>query len=220
MAELEQMPDVEDGGRSPLWRLLRIAGLGLVTLFSIGVVTGYVASHVERGKPFGWVAILVLVGTVLVALGCGWLLQRELRKSSDGGPLTRREKLNRNIIIGCGLLGFLLAILMMLGGDRDLARNNAFSDAPLPTGIAIVMVLLVGVLLPIVSVFWHRSAVDEQEADAYKTGALYALYVYMIGAPVWWFAWRGGFAPPPNGIAIYLITVATVGIIWMWKKYR
>jgi hypothetical protein len=81
-------------------------------------------------------------------------------------------------------------------------------------------VLLIGLLLPAVSIYWHRHATDEVEADAYKTGALYALNVYMIGAPVWWFLWRGGLAPAPDGIAIYFITVATVGVIWLYRKYR
>jgi hypothetical protein len=41
----------------------------------------------------------------------------------------------------------------------------------------------------------------------------------MIGAPVWWFAWRGGFAPEPRGVIIYVATVSVLGIIWIWKKY-
>ena len=41
----------------------------------------------------------------------------------------------------------------------------------------------------------------------------------MIGAPVWWFAWRGGFAPEPDGVIIYAVTVSVLGIIWIWKKY-
>jgi hypothetical protein len=93
------------------------------------------------------------------------------------------------------------------------------SNAPLPPGFALALVLIIGVLLPAVSIYWHRHATDEVEADAYKVGALYALNVYMIGAPVWWLLWRGGLAPAPDGTIIYFGIVATMGVIWIRKKY-
>jgi hypothetical protein len=41
----------------------------------------------------------------------------------------------------------------------------------------------------------------------------------MIGAPVWWLLWRGGLAPAPDGTIIYFGIVATMGVIWIRKKY-
>ena len=106
-------------------------------------------------------------------------------------------------------------LLVASGGSSPLFM---FSDQPLPPLTAALVIAVIVLILP-VSLYWQR-VVDEQEADAYKTGALWGIYVYWIGAAVWWFAWRGGFAPEPNGILIYFATIFTVGAIWLWKKYR
>ena len=218
--EHKDMDEAKDIGSARLWRWLRIVGLSLLVLFMVGVVAGFLAAHVDRGHGFTTKSIAVLGGIVVGALLCGWLLLRELRKPTGEEPLTPRERTNRNLLIACGALGGVMgAGIMLAGGGLEAGKWPLFSNDPLPTWVAAVMVAIIGGLLPVISYFWHRT-VDEQEADAYKTGALYALYVYMLGAPIWWFAWRGGFAPEPNGTIIYFATVLTVGAVWIWKKYR
>jgi hypothetical protein len=214
------MTEAEDIGSRRLWRIVRITGLGLGTVFLLGMGAGFIAAHVEDGDPFGLVGALVLAGIVLALAACAWLLLREVRKPTGEEPLTRRERLNRNIIVGCGLAGLVIGAALALGGGVDLTQGGGvFSNGPLPPALALVLVGLIGVVLPLVSIFWHRSAVDELEADAYKTGALYAAYVYMIGAPVWWLLWRGGFVPEPDGITIYFAVIFTLGIVWLRKKH-
>ncbi len=205
---------------SRFWRWLRIAGIGILMFFLVGVAIGFIAAHLERGGGFGPRAIAILAADALLLAACVWQIVRELKRPTGEEPLTPKERLNRNILIGSGAIGGVTGVLVILASDQDLTNASLFSDAPLPAGVALLMVAVMGLIVPALSIYWHRSAVDEQEADAYKTGALWALYVYMIGAPVWWFAWRGGFAPEPNGVVIYFATILTVGAIWMWKKYR
>ena len=164
-----------------------------------------------------------LLPVALLLAGCVWLILRDVRRPTGEEPLTRKERLNRNILIGSGALGGAMGVTMVLAvlaSGQEITPGTVLSSAPLPAGVALVLVLVLGLVVPAISIYWHRTAVDEQEADAYKTGALFGLYVFMIGAPAWWFAWRGGFAPEPNGIAIYFATILTVGAIWIWKKYR
>jgi len=212
--------DTDGIAASRFWRWLRIVGLSLALIFLIGVAAGFVAAHLERQHGLNLRAFALLSGIALAIVGCGWLLVRDIRRPTGEEPLTAKERLNRNILIGSGLIGAAMSAVIMIAAGEDLAKSSVFSSAPLPPTVAIVLVLVMGVLVPALSVYWHRSAVDEQEADAYKTGALYGLYVFMIGAPVWWFAWRGGLVPEPNGIAIYFATILTVAVIWIWKKYR
>jgi len=218
MADGEQMAIA-----SRFWRWLRIVGLSLVAVFIVGVAAGFIAAHAERGGGITLFTIAFLAADALLLAGCVWLIVRDVRRPTGEEPLTRKERLNRNMLIGSGAAGAVMGVLVVLAtlaSGEEIAPGTVFSDGPLPTGVALVLVIVLGVFLPLLSVFWHRSAVDEQEADAYKTGALWGIYVFMIGAPVWWFAWRGGFAPEPNGIVIYFATIATLGVIWIWKKYR
>ncbi|WP_166036743.1 hypothetical protein [Sphingosinicella sp. YJ22] len=205
------------------WRWLRIVGLSLVAVFLVGVAGGFLAARAERGAAIDLFTVAFLAADALLLAGCVWLILRDVRRPTGEEPLTRKERLNRNILIGSGALGGAMGVLMVLAvlaSGQEITPGSVLSSAPLPTGVALLMMLVLGVVVPALSIYWHRSAVDEQEADAYKTGALWGIYVFMIGAPLWWFAWRGGFAPEPNGIAIYFATVLTVGVIWIWKKYR
>lgn len=68
--------------------------------------------------------------------------------------------------------------------------------------------------------FWHTRAIDEQEAEAYRDGGYCAAYAYLIGAPTWWFLWRGGLLPEPNGVLIFSAFAIIWSVVWCWKKYR
>jgi hypothetical protein len=74
--------------------------------------------------------------------------------------------------------------------------------------------------MPLMSWYWHARVIDELEADAYRSGAMLAMYAFWIVAPVWWLLWRGGMLPAPDGVALYLMTTFVALIIWFWKKYR
>src|SRR5690349_5783324 len=166
----KDMDEAENLGSARLWRWLRIVGLSLALIFSLGVIAGFVMGHVDRGHDFTTRGIAILAAMVLAGLVCSWLLVRELKKPTGEEPLTPKERLNRNLIISCGALGGLMGAALMIaqGGLPD--SGGLFSNAPLPTWVAILMVAILGGLLPVISIFWHRT-VDEQEADAYKTGA-------------------------------------------------
>lgn len=218
--ESRKMAEPRTTAASLLWRWAGIIGLTLAMAFLLGVGVGFVKGYSDHGGGLGIKAVAILAALLLALTGCAWLLQRLIRSARPEEPLTRKERLNRNILIAAGLLGGVIGMVLALTGTNGApAFADVFSDGPLPAGLAIALVVTIGVLVPAISLYWHRHAVDEQESAAYKNGALIALYVYMIGAPVWWFAWRGGFAPEPHGVIIYVATVSVLGIIWIWKKY-
>ncbi|MFN3388920.1 MAG: hypothetical protein ACK40O_08300 [Allosphingosinicella sp.] len=213
------MAEDRENGRSPLWRLARIVALSTLQLFLGGVVAGMIAAHVDKGGGMPGLRFFALQGVALALLaGCGWLLLRDLRRARDEEPLTRKERLNRNILVGSGALGAAMAVAAILSAD-SMTAASVYSNAPLPPLVAAVFVAVFLLILPPLTLYWQKRAVDEQEIDAYKSGALAAVQVYMIGAPAWWFAWRGGFAPEPNGVAIYMIVTFTMLIVWLGKKY-
>ncbi len=217
-AAMDDLPaDVDNKQR--VKRVLKIAGLVFAAIFLAGIGTGVTAASLER-EGITLVTGAIIGAAALLALTCLWLALRVANAPTGEAPPTRKERLNRNILAACGLLGFVAAILMMfVQGDTDVTRG-LLSNEPLQPGIAIALLVLIGVVLPILSFVWHHSAVDEQEIAAYKDGALWGINVFMIGGPVWWIAWRGGFLPAPDGIIIYFAAITVMGVVWMWKKYR
>ena len=211
---VKQMTD--ENGRTAIIRVTIIVLCCLAIIFLLGVAGGFIAVQIENNEGIGAQSAAILAGLGLLSAGTIGVLARMLNTNTDAEPPTAKERLNRNMLIGCGLLGGLMgAALQAFGGPDAIFSNDSLSPV-----FAIALVLVTGGLLPVVSWYWHRHATDEQEAEAYKLGALGGIYVYMIGAPSWWFLWRGGLAPKPDGIAIYFITVFTVGLIWLWRKYR
>jgi hypothetical protein len=211
-------PDEQAAG-SILKRWLLLFALLIGLIFLVAFVVGFMAAHFEKGGGFGLYGGSIIAVAALAILGCGWLMVRKLRTTTGEEPLTRKERLNRNLLIGSGVLGAVIALALIFSQDGGIsAAGGVFSNAPLPPAVALGLVLVLGLLVPAISYFWHQ-AVDEQEVDAYKTGALYSFYVYGIGAPIWWLAWRGGFAPEPSGIIIYFATIGVMGVAWTWKKY-
>ena len=214
------MAEPDEAGGSTFWRILRLLGLAFAIAMLLGVAAGFSMAMVHNGKGLTLKAVVVFSLVAVGLAGCIWLVRRDVRQARGGYPLTARERINRNIIIGCGLLGLVTAALLVsAGGDITGGPREIFSNDPLPPLIAAVLVLCIGVLLPAVTIYWHK-IIDEQEADAYKSGAVVALYLYAIGSPTWWLAWRGGFAPEPDPFIIYYAVATTVGVIWLWKKYR
>lgn len=211
----------EDVGAARSRRTLKLVALGGGTLVLFAFGSGFVMARLEKGDAaWGPLPLAIMAGTVVAFLLCGWLLARTLQTPSGEEPLTAREKMNRNILIGSAVLGVLLSVVLAIAGERSEGRIDLLSAAPLPTELAVVLLLLTGVLLPTVTFYWHRRVIDEVERDAVREGAVWAIYLYMIGAPVWWLAWRGGFAPEPDGILIFFATVFTMGGVTWWKKHH
>ena len=216
--ERKQMAEEDSAGSSSIWLRLRVPFLTVVLLALIGYGLGYTMAVMRHGHGLDSTHGLQFALIILAILGCGWLLLRQAQASSGKDRLTSKERLNRNLTIASGLLGGVVALILAFADRNNLASGGIFSSGPLTPMVSILLILIVGLLVPAITLYWHK-IIDEQEAHAYRTGALVGLYVYAIGAPVWWLAWRGGFVPAPNGFIIYFATIFTLGGVWLWKKY-
>ncbi|MEQ1552238.1 hypothetical protein [Sphingorhabdus sp.] len=218
LPELET-PEAEGNvGRSLAW----IAVTALATIFTASAIVGVIATSTESGEPPSGIDIAIVAGLVAM-IGALIYAQTTMarRIHIGGGPMTTREKLNRNIMVGCGLLGAVIgATLVATDGSIPSDPQTMFSDSPLPLAIAVFLAVFWGVIMPIIAWFWHTRAIDEQEANAYRDGGYYAAYAYLIGAPTWWFLWRGGLLPEPNGMLITCLFAIIWTAVWFWKKYR
>jgi hypothetical protein len=212
------MTDQTEAAGRQLGRIALIV-LGLFgAVFGLGLTVGILAAHIDRGGPFGLRMAALMAGGLLIAAAFGYLAYRNVRAMTKAiGTPTSRERRNYAVLLVSGALGGVIGMALTLGGGSPL---DAFTNSPLPAWLAILIALPIAVLLPVICVYWHRHAVDEQEAAAYKLGALLGIYTYFIGAPTWWVLWRGGLLPAPDGIPIYLVTLTVTGVTWLWAKYR
>lgn len=220
------MPDSEDiapsNGRRIMWIILSGLGIAMVG----GAVAGYMAEHnAQGGGPLGTadVAVFTVFAALIAGLGYAiWTNSRKLRASNE--PLTRREKLNRNILLGCciggGVVGALISLNSALTATPDSNAIDLFVSSSISPIVALFLAFIWGIIMPVIAWVWHKRAIDEQEASAYRDGGYYAAYAYLVGAPTWWLLWRGGLVPEPDGVAIFMLFTIIWCAVWYWKKYR
>jgi hypothetical protein len=220
------MPELDDKGSNGRRILsMTLAGLGMV--MTAGATAGYLAEHkAQGGGPLETAGVIAMTAFAAIIVGLGYTIWCNIRTLKHrGDDLTRREKLNRNIMLACGLLGGATGAVLAATSNFDMTApaSGTFSvsgDGSLPIAIALLLVFVWGVIMPMVAWVWHTRAIDELEASAYRDGGYYAAYAYLIVAPVWWLLWRGGLLPEPNGVAIFFAFTLIWSAVWFWKKYR
>ncbi len=128
------------------------------------------------------------------------------------------RKSNRLLWISLFLAGA-LGMFMALGSDLGGSDFDLTSNQPISPTIAAIVVAVWLVTLPVLTVRFYRT-IDEHALEAYKFGALTALHLFFIAAPVWWFGWRGGFLPAPDMMLLYVVLTAAWCVAWGWRRYR
>ena len=166
----------------------------------------------------GAVRILRLVGALFAVAACVWGVLRLKPWARSGEPVAERtRKANKLLLLASGLGGVLGAVLA-IGAFRTGDPFAFLSNGPMPLAVVIpaIGIWLIAMLL---SLQWHRS-IDEHEARAYEFGGLAGLYLYSFLAPAWWLAWRGGLAPAPDTMAIFLAVMTVWSVVWFWRRFR
>jgi hypothetical protein len=217
-ARIMKLEEEGSNGRHILW--MTLAGLGMV--MTAGAITGFLAEHQDDGGgALSVMAISALATFIAIIGGLAFVFWRNAQKlNTSGEQMTRREKLNNRILAACAVSGGLIGLVLVISGDLSTQNPNMFSSDPISPIVAVTLAILIGILLPLVSWYWHERVIDEQEEQAYRSGALMGMYAFWFVAPVWWLLWRGGMLPAPDGVALYLMTTFIALIVWFWKKYR
>lgn len=206
-------------GRSQLKYIALLSVYGLLNIFTIGFIFGYLNLHFsDNHESLSLIDLLTLSIAFLAILIFGYATyhtHKARKKVTEA--LTPKERLNRNILL---FSTFLAVIMSLIFFWQNIEENAIFSNAPIPTFTAILLAIIWAIVLPVIYIYWYKKATDEQEIYAYQKGAYYASHFYLIAAPLWWILWRGGLVPEPNGIAIFIIFNCIWSGIWLWKKYR
>jgi hypothetical protein len=213
----------ENGGNG--LHVIWIAFAGLAMFAIVGAIAAFLAVHNDHGGgALSAGGIAVMVAFVAMLCGLAYAIWRNAQKIKlSGEPLSRRERLNRNIMTACILLGGVTGVALAFSGTfkngDDFGHSTSFLYGPIPLPMTLVIVFFWLVVMPVVTWFWHTRAIDEQEASAYRDGGYYAANAYLFLAPAWWVLWRGGLLPEPNDIAIYLAFSIIWTAVWFRKKY-
>ena len=205
------------GALGPLARMVLIGTLVVLSVFALGALTGMAVRIFEEDdiSTRQLLAGGLAVATIAASL---WIIARLRRATRDEPVPGSVRKSNRLLWISL-LLGVALGMFMALGSDLGGSDFDLTSNQPISPAIAGIVVAVWLVTLPVLTVRFYRR-IDEHALEAYYFGALIALHLFFIAAPVWWFGWRGGFLPAPDMMLVYVVLTAVWCVAWGWRRYR
>ena len=75
-------------------------------------------------------------------------------------------------------------------------------------------------MLAVVGNWLYFRGIDELEVASNLVGGFWGFYVFMVGWPLWHILWRGGLAPQPEMLPLYIAagTIAVLG--FLWKRFQ
>jgi hypothetical protein len=218
---------LDQGREEPIasrgWRLAGLVASGVLALFALSAIFGFLVAHAEAGggslKPagFGFLAIASVLAVLLG--GAAWRLSAPWR-GPGRSAYDRRYTRTWVILLALGLpVGIMLGILTDAGSDSP---GDLFGTGPIEPMAAVIATAILLVVLVVTAILYHR-AIDDHEEQAYlwsTTGAFYALAAML---PTAWLLERGGLVGPLGlGTAMLLLLAATLiqCLIWFWLKFR
>ncbi|MDK2761339.1 MAG: hypothetical protein KYX64_08265 [Sphingopyxis sp.] len=187
----------------------------LATLFSMGVVAGYLDAMAARGRD----APSSVVGAGLVLLiGIAAMAIYVRRVGKFWESWSKRRRLYWISLGGAALIGLISSALLQ-SGRADVEIGALFTNSALSPSIAIALALLWSVGLAVTMAGYHRT-IDDHEERAWLWAGLAGWYAFIIPAPAWWILHRAELAPPADAMLIFVFSMVVNAVVYLWLKFR
>jgi hypothetical protein len=114
------------------------------------------------------------------------------------------------------LMGLALAAALVIGLAGRILGTPYGPIAP-AAAIGLAAALL---LLTVVGNWVYFRSIDELEVASNLVGGLWGFYAFVVGWPLWHLLWRGGLAPQPEMLPLYVGAVAVSVAAFLWKRFQ
>lgn len=193
-----------------------IAGIGgVVLLFLVAFLAGYVTAMIESGEVPA-IIDFAIIGTSLVLIGgvaFGCVKFWPNTGPEPIGPSVKRSRDLMYAMIGLSLLAG-MAFAVAEGPDE----YTLFSNGPIGSTTAIVALIGWLIIFPIITFLWWQS-INEHEASSYRDSSMFAAHAYLFIAPAWWMASRAGWVPDQDPMIVLIIITIIWCAAWIYRKF-
>jgi len=90
---------------------------------------------------------------------------------------------------------------------------------PIAPAAAVGLAAAILLLMAVGNWVYFRS-IDELELASNLVAGLWGFYAFVVGWPLWHILWRGGLAPEPEMLPLYLFAVAVAVAGFLWKRFQ
>ncbi|MCW0199550.1 hypothetical protein [Sphingopyxis sp.] len=185
-------------------------------IFLAGILAGFSKVAAEAGKA----TLAPWAGPLIAAtLGIAGLFFYFRRHADWFRALSRRR---RHYWTALGLAAVIGGIVGVWASFDQPANRGAIEMAftgSLSANFAIGASLFWVIGLLVSMVIYHRS-IDDHEERAWLWAGLAGWYAFIFPAPVWWVLHRAGLAPPADAMLLFVLSMVTNGVVYLWLKFR
>ena len=137
--------------------------------------------------------------------------------SAPKGEGERREAARRRsrIVITVALFAFGLGTGLLIE-DREGAGSGVWGWTPTS---ALIVAALFLVAVTIGSIVYNRVTDEMERQRAYRAAAVGG-NVFMIGYPLWYLLWKGGFVPEPSHWVMFVAFLGSMIAATAWYRFR
>jgi hypothetical protein len=225
-------PSRSDTGASDgfptLARLALALGAGIVLLFLVATVAGYLSVVIEKGEPrardFAIVSALVLaIGGIAYATLRLWrrMSPAVLPATGPGEARTRQRQRRQALYFGFAVM--VGAIIGLITGAFDRGDGNLFSSEwdklSLDPAVAILLAALVLVGFAILPLYGFRT-IDEMKREHNLIGFAGGCTAVLAGFPMWAVLHAGGLGNAPHPFGLWLLGFGGMTVAYLYAWWR
>lgn len=114
------------------------------------------------------------------------------------------------------LMGLALVASVVIGlTGRILGTPYGPIDPAAAIGLAAAILML-----SVVGNWFYFRSIDELEVASNLVGGFWGFYAFMVGWPLWHILWRGGLAPKPEMLPLYVAAALVAVAGFLWKRFQ
>lgn len=190
-----------------------IAGLGMGLI--IGGLVGLV--QVFLHDEFSLVGLAICLVSFAIGIPITVYAFRKSPSLRPGDPDTPRTRRMGRMMVAMILFIGMIVVPFILGLGLG-EKIELYSNDPVPQWVAIYLGALFLIGMPAL-VYAHRRNMDEIESGEMQFGEVIGFQFFATTAPVWWIAFRGGLAPQPDIMILFVATIVVSLGANMYRKF-
>jgi hypothetical protein len=136
------------------------------------------------------------------------------RESGDGALKYRKDQRKRAVMV---IVSLVIAMVPLGAAIFGIEIGRRGGDLSPTLALLLAALFVVGF---IVSNWLYLRNVDELEWANNFSAGFWSLLTLTALYPTWLVLWSGKLAPEPNAEGLYLITLGSAGVFYLWNRLR
>ena len=143
----------------------------------------------------------------------------EVMSNSEGERLEQERRRKFWRVVGLIFVSGMVfgGVMGFVGAHNEIPFDEAFTAMP---DAAVIAFVVLGMAAFTWGCWAFMRAIDEVELVDNLWGSTAGYYAYAMLFPAWWVLGQADIVAPPNHWAIFFLSLAAGGVVYLYRKWR